>query len=180
MTRPTKRRFSTDRRGNAAVEFALIAPVLMAFYFAVVEISMLLTADRKVTSVTAAIGDLIAQTDDVDAAEVNAIFDVASAIMRPLDSSAIELRVTSIAMDMTGSVGITWSRARGTPPLACGATVPLPTGVLTPGQSIVIAEVSYTYAPPIGHFLTGDVELTDVFYLRPRKSLQVSFTPTQC
>lgn len=174
------RRFSTDRRGNASVEFAFIAPVLLIFYFGVVEISLLLTADRKITAVAAAVGDLIAQTDETDAAEVNAIFDVAAAIMQPLASNAVEVRVTSLAMSLNGDVGVTWSRARNTPPLACNATVNVPAGVLTPGQSVIITEVSYTYAPPIGQMITGDIILSDMFFLRPRKSLQVEFNPAQC
>jgi len=174
------RRFCADRRGNASVEFAFIAPVLLIFYFGVVEISLLLTADRRITSVTAAVGDLIAQTSDTDAAEVDAIFDVAAAIMQPLDSNAVEVRVTSLAMSMNGDVGVTWSRARNTTPRACDATVTVPANVLTPGQSVIITEVSYTYIPPIGHMLTGDIVLSEMFFLRPRKSLQVEFHPAQC
>ena len=41
---------------------------------------------------------------------------------------------------------------------------------------MVISEVSYTYNPPVGHFITGNIELSERFFLRPRKSLQVTKT----
>jgi hypothetical protein len=52
--------------------------------------------------------------------------------------------------------------------------------VLSPNQSVILAEVFYTYEPPLGHFLTGDIELTDTFYLRPRRSVEVKLEPAQC
>lgn len=174
------KRFDRDSRGSATVEFALIVPVLITFYFGVVELSLLLSADRKVTSVASAIGDLVAQTDETNAAEMEAIFDAADAIMQPLDVSGMELRVTSISMDFDGDVEVTWSKSRNTSAMACGATVTTPAGVLTPGQSVIYAEVAYVYTPPIGELLLGDIRLEDGFFLRPRQSVEVDYQPAMC
>jgi hypothetical protein len=38
---------------------------------------------------------------------------------------------------------------------------------------VIVAEVSYTYTPPVGEFLTGGLTMQDTFYLRPRRSLTV-------
>jgi Flp pilus assembly protein TadG len=178
---PTRARaFRADRRGTASIEFAFIAPILIVMYYGVVELSLAIEASRKVTSTASAVGDLVAQTDRITPAEVSAIFDAADAIMQPLDTAPIEIRVSAIRMAMDSDIEVIWSRARNTTPYGCGATLTPPDAVLTPGQSIVIAEVSYNYVPPIGELLTGVIRLEDTFYLRPRQSLEVTMQPVQC
>ncbi len=174
------RHWRSDTRGVSAVEFALVAPILFLFYFASIEISLMLSVDRKVTNVASAVGDLVAQDDLVDADEMEAVFAAAGAIMNAANAEALELRVTNVAMDMDGDIGVTWSYARGFSPLACGSVVAIPDGLLTPGQSVVLAEARLDYTPPIGDIVTGPVVLRDEFYLRPRRSAEVVFNPDPC
>ena len=174
------RAFGCDRRGTASIEFAFIAPVLVLFYFALVDLSLALEAKRKVSTSASVIGDLIAQTEKIDATELQAIFDAADAVMQPLDIGEIAVRITSAVMDFDDSIEVAWSKSLNTSANACGAAVSTPEGVLTPGQSVIISEVTYTYTPPIGQFLTGAIELTETFYLRPRQSLEVDFEPNPC
>lgn len=178
--RNDRKSFRSDRRGTATIEFAFIAPILILFYFAVVELSLLLEASRKVSTTTSVIGDLVAQTDETTPQELNAILDAADAVMQPLSVAGMEIRVTSARMDLDGDIEVTWSVARNTSAHACGAALAPPEQVLTPGQSVIIAEVAYDYHPPIGELVTGDVRLEDVFYLRPRRSLEVKVDPEQC
>lgn len=187
------RRARGDRRGVTAVEFALIAPVLISFYVCCVEISLMLQADRKVTSVASAVGDLVAQDDRVSADEIDDIFTVARAIMVPFDSTWMRMRVSSIGMDTDGTTHVRWSRGRNISEFACDSQIETPDGLLAPGQSVVMAEVQYDYDSPItglvkgvmGMFentaaLDGEYFLEDLFYLRPRRSAEVSFNPDPC
>ncbi|MAC38359.1 MAG: pilus assembly protein TadE, partial [Oceanicaulis sp.] len=54
-------RFWRDCRGLSAVEFALIAPVMILLYLGAVDLSLVLSIDRKVTSAASALADLVAQ-----------------------------------------------------------------------------------------------------------------------
>lgn len=177
---PCARRFGRDRRGTASIEFALIVPLLITMYFGVAELSMAIQASRKVASTASAVGDLVAQADRVTPADVDAIFAAADAIMQPLDDAPMEIRVTSLRMDSNGATRVRWSRAKNTTPHACGAGVTAPGTVLSPGQSVIIAEVRYDYAPPIGQMITGVINMGDVFYLRPRQSLETRMFPPPC
>jgi Flp pilus assembly protein TadG len=174
------RRFGADRRGTASIEFAFIAPTLILMYFAVAELSLGIQASRKVGSTTSAVGDLVAQADKVTVADIDTIFQAADAIMQPLDDDPMQIRVSSIRMELNGDIRVRWSRARNTTPYACNSTVSPPDAVLSPGQSIILAEVSYAYQPPIGYLLTGAIDMDEVFYLRPRQSLEVRMLPAQC
>jgi len=54
-------RTALDQRGVAAVEFAFIAPVMLIFYFGMVEISLAVEADRNLSHAASLVGDLTAQ-----------------------------------------------------------------------------------------------------------------------
>ncbi len=182
MTRPMNtllRRFARSRRGVSLLEFALIAPILVTFYFASVELSVMLSVDRKATQVASTIGDLVAQDDVINQDEINDVFAAAAAVMEPWTAGDIAMRVTSLQMDTNGDVHVRWSEAHGTglSPFSCGDTVPVPTNLLDTNQTIVRADVLRPYESTITPFLDATYDLTDTFYLRPRRSLEVMFDP---
>lgn len=52
-----------DRRGVAAIEFALIVPIMSAMFIGAVELSQVITVDRRVTQVASATADLVARAE---------------------------------------------------------------------------------------------------------------------
>ena len=55
-------RFGRDRRGVSAVEFALLAPIMIGLYLSGVEISEGISIDRKVTLTAGAMANLASQS----------------------------------------------------------------------------------------------------------------------
>ena len=55
----------TDRSGLAAVEFAMIFPIMVVMYFGVVEFSSAIAVDRKATQVARTLADLTSQKASV-------------------------------------------------------------------------------------------------------------------
>ena len=68
--------FSKDEKGVSAVEFALILPLMIVLLFGVIELSSLLTVDRKMTSVTSTVADLVAQDNIVDTGELENLYQI--------------------------------------------------------------------------------------------------------
>ena len=89
-------RFRRDQRGVAAVEFALIAPVLIAMYFGLAEYCQAMMADRKATHVASSIGDLVAQSDQVTAADLADIFAIGKPLIAPFPTTDLKIRVASV------------------------------------------------------------------------------------
>ncbi len=56
------RGFSRDTRGVAAVEFALILPLLLLLYIGSVEATLLYTTDRGVATIASTVADLVARS----------------------------------------------------------------------------------------------------------------------
>ena len=166
-------RFRRDREGVSAVEFALIAPVMVLLYLGMVEISMALSVDRKVTNSASALADLVAQDDVITDGEMVDILNAGAAIIAPFDADDYSVRISSVSMSLVGEVEIDWSDAQGMPARAAGSQPTLPAGILSPGRSVVWVEVAYSYNAPFRE-ITGDFDIEEEFFLRPRQSLTVS------
>src|SRR3569623_1736057 len=63
-------RLRTDQRGASAVEFAMIAPLMLMFYFGLTELCQAMLAERRVSHVASAVGDLVTQTDKLTPADL--------------------------------------------------------------------------------------------------------------
>jgi len=168
------RSFGRDKGGVAALEFALILPFMALLYFGAIEISLMISADRKVTQTASSIADLVARTDTISTAGMSDVFDAADALFAPYSTSIAQLRVTSL-VDTGGVAKVDWSQARNAPARAKGETVKLDDGVLPTGGSVIMAEVVYPYSSVLGIFMKDGVSLHETFFLRPRNSDKVEF-----
>ncbi len=182
---PRLRRMGGDRRGVTAVEFALIAPVLVALYLGSVELSFMMAADRKVTTASSALGDLTARSLIIDDAEMDAIFEAARLIFQPLDVNEARLRISSLQDDQANDQTLVlWSDVRPALtgqqledrpegvflPHEEGGTIEVPDNVIIPNGTVIYAEVEFDFDPPIGLQFTADRTLRNEFFLRPRRT----------
>ena len=76
-------RFRRDCEGVAALEFALIAPIMIMLFVGTLEVSAAVSVNRKVSRISSVVGDLVTQSDKLTADEVDKIMAVSSDIMRP-------------------------------------------------------------------------------------------------
>ena len=172
------KRFRKDTRGVAAMEFALIAPAMLAMYFGLAELTLGMMAERRASHATAVIADLVAQSTQVNAAEVSDILAVGGAILKPLPAAPLKMRISSVKADNAGSPKVVWSRGNGLTALSAGATpTGFPAGLLAAGDSVIMAETTYTYTSPLQQVMPDPVTFNRKFYLRPRKSPEVSWVP---
>lgn len=163
-----------DETGVSAVEFAFIAPVMVMIYFACIELSTMMMADRRVTNAASTLGDLVARDIVVDNAELTDIFAATDMIFQPSSGAQARMRVSCI-YDDAGVAKVRWSDARGVGISAYtnNQTVSIPAGILPSGGSIIMAETSFDYRSSIGYFIQTDKTLSDVFFLRPRRTDEV-------
>ncbi|MBX3481493.1 MAG: pilus assembly protein [Caulobacter sp.] len=165
------RRLARDKRGVSAVEFALIAPVLIAFYFGLAELTQAMMAERRASHTASSVGDLVAQSTQISDATLSDIFSIGKTIISPFPTTTLKMRVSSVVADASLSPKVAWSSGDGMTPLSKGATASVPSGLLTvAGDSVIISEASYSYDSPVDFFVPQAVTFNKVFYLRPRKS----------
>jgi len=170
------RRFGCDARGLAAVEFALIVPLMLTLYFGTLETSDALTASRRVTNVAQTAADLVAQVTTVSSSDLTDIFAASTAILTPFDTSAVKITISSVVADSSNKTTVAWSSTYNGTARITNSAVTLPTGLTSANTSVIMAEVTYTYTSPIATFITGPIVMTETAYLRPRRSVTVAKT----
>jgi len=162
------RGFVVATSGLAALEFALILPLLVGLYLGGFEVSEAFMINRKVTHTTSALGDLVAQAEEISDTDIGNILDASAAILNPYPSDLATMIVSGVMIDDEGVATVVWSDSRNVTAREVGTTISLPLGVIQLETFIVMAEVAYQYTPTFGHTFTGVVTLSDTFYLRPR------------
>ena len=100
-----------DRRGVAAVEFALLLPVMALLYFGAVELTQGLMTQQRVAHAASAIGDLATQSSSVTSAGLSDFFTAGQAIMYPYATTTLGMRLSSLTADANGRPS-RWSGAR--------------------------------------------------------------------
>lgn len=168
-------KFCKNEDGVAALEFALTLPLLTILYFGMIEISLLVEADRRVTATTSTIADLVARTPEVNYCEIDDIFYASSRIIKSSDANLVKMRITSIAEDPnSGKAKVEWSQGRGGQTgHASGTEMTVEKGIMPTNGSVILAEVEYTYDTPFQYIVKSTSKLSKRFYLRPRQSEKV-------
>lgn len=167
------RQFRAAKRGVSAIEFALIAPVMILIYFACIELSFMMILDRKVTSSASSLGDLVARAASIDDNEMDDIFEATRMIFQPNPIADARMRVSSL-YDDDGTAKVAWSEGRNFSPYSVDATITVPDGIVPEGGSVIFAEVEYDYDSTLGYFFSTTKTLSDEFYLRPRRTDRVA------
>lgn len=189
-------RFRKDKKGLAAVEFALILPLLITLFFGVVEISMMLSARAIVSNVASVTADLVAQKSAVTASDMTNVFTAASAILYPNSLNNATIEVYSIVDDNNSTGKVAWSCKKvGTGAATTGPTTP-PAGstggdMIKAGNfdangvpqyggsgSVIIGKITYNYSSPTSKIVAGTTPMTNIFYARPRRVAVIAAPPS--
>ncbi|WP_269930876.1 TadE/TadG family type IV pilus assembly protein [Aminobacter sp. HY435] len=179
--------FARDKRGVAAVEFALIAPLLMALYFLTMEVSQAIETNKKVSRVGSMVADLITQQQTIKSSEVDAVMKIGESILQPYSRSTGKIVITAVEItaDAPPRAQVAWSRK-----LVNGVTtINVPAGTITnvpdalriAGSFLIRVESDLDYKPvltwaaenkaAIGLAASFDsISMGEIYYLRPRMS----------
>lgn len=156
--------------GLAAVEFALILPILVMLWIGGVEVTQALSVDRRLNNLASAIGDLVARSKIVTWGDVDSIFQIAPGAMYPFSVTGLQMRVTAVNIDASKNAKVAWSRAKGTTtyPDNQAMNSVVPALLRVENTQVIVAEVFHTYKPTVGYVLTGNVPLNDRMFFVPR------------
>lgn len=164
------RRAAADERGAAAIEFALILPVLFVLHVSAAEALEAYQAQRNVAHIASAMGDIVARERIVTSAELDDVFTASNAMIYPFPNLAVQQRISSLSANAAGSVSVDWTAKSG---WSGSSPASVPNGYLGPNESVIVTDVIYDYKPTFGLFLPATIRFTRHAYVRPRLTTKV-------
>lgn len=184
------RKFAGNRRGVAAIEFALIAPLLLAMYFVTMEIAPAIDANKKVGRAASMIADLVTQQQSISSSEVEAIMAIGEATLRPYSRTNLKVIITAIEItdEDAPQVKVVWSRqmidGAFSRDAAKGEVTTVPATLKVRNSFLVRVQSELDYRPMItwtadqkaatGLLAAFDkINMKETYYLRPRMSSSI-------
>lgn len=172
-----------DRQGVAAIEFALVVPLMLAMCLVTWELALAIDTSRKVGRAGSTIGDLIAQQPKMSPSELEGITEMGGGIIQPYNRSDPTIVVTALeTVEDAGAIktNVAWSYKYGSGTLEGDPTI-IPEQLRTPGSFIIRVDSILDYLPVISW--EGGKEavlglkasrpvysMGETYYLRPRVS----------
>jgi Flp pilus assembly protein TadG len=196
MMRPALQRAVThrlpgldDRRGSAAIEFALLFPMMLALFFGSFEVTNLLMLNLKLTAATEDAANLLAQTrstnNNVTTSELSNLSTAATMEMAPYSAapySTAGLQLAFASVNFTTASGpatLLWHyELNSAPAVVLNQTVLETLNNGTTSDSAIIVSSQIAYTSPLSWVLGTSYTLTDTAYNRPR--YVTSITCTSC
>ncbi|WP_152047773.1 TadE/TadG family type IV pilus assembly protein [Aureimonas psammosilenae] len=197
------KRFLADRRGIAALEFVLIAPIMILLLGSLPDVVGVVSAAKQATKLAETMGQLVSQAKvTLTENDINQILNAAPLVdpdilsyARAADvavENAASITITSVAFTPIGNscattcqyeAGVVFSRTlsgtvRECGKLSAGSTnspTTLPAEVFS-ANSIVVVDVETHFKPFATSFLTGEVSFKRSSYFRPRYLENVTST----
>ena len=177
--------WTQNAEGVAAIEFALLAPMISLLFVGAVEMSQALTVDRRAQQIASATADLVARANaTITSMEMSDIMRVGGYLMLPYSSTPLQTTVRNITSSPTSATTTKQSwycsynlSGSGATTCACNVTAyTLPSGLISTNDSVVVTEVKYNYTPLIFDTImtrtfsrTGSYYvLSKVAYAKPR------------
>ncbi|MGE0282028.1 MAG: TadE/TadG family type IV pilus assembly protein [Rhizobiaceae bacterium] len=173
-----------DRRGIAAVEFAIIVPLLLAMYFVTLEAGQGLDTNKKLGRVASIVADLVTQEPAVVKDDLNAILQIGSAILQPYSRSKPSIYIAGIQLDGANPPTATVKWYRSLINGATGKVEPspqpvIPTSLKIPNTFLVRVYTTLDYKPVIAWSATDKsglgftspftgIKMEETYYLRAR------------
>jgi Flp pilus assembly protein TadG len=169
--------FARARRGAAAIEFAILVPVLLLLYLGGFEITQALSTYRKLTDTTTEIANIVSQYAGLSAANITSIFDASTQIMTPRSAASLTIVLSEVSTDASSNPTVTWSQAyNGAVALTQGAAVAMPAGLAMPNTSYILVQTTYRYTPTIGAAYVKPIPMNNSIYMLPRRSPTIAYT----
>ncbi|TPL10895.1 pilus assembly protein [Mesorhizobium sp. B2-4-14] len=183
--------FWCNRRGVAAVEFALIVPILLILYFMTMEASQAIETSKKVSRIGSMVADLVTQQPTIVKADLDAIMQIGTSTIQPYNRSTPNITITAIQVttDTPPKVLVAWSRkvANGVNSVgaAAGSAATVPTTLNVAGTFLIRVDSTLGYQPIISWTadtqqklgltaaLANGISMGETYYLRPRRSLTI-------
>jgi Flp pilus assembly protein TadG len=175
----TAAKFRSSRHGVAAVEFALIVPVMLLLLLGTFEVSQAIAAKRKAVLTASTVANIVTQYTNISASQTMPdILNASASVLIPFSSNNAIVVVSCISIDAQGIAKIAWSQALPSGDArTVGQIVTVPAALDVPSTSLIFGETTYAYTPVVDFMNLGTSNLYSSVYMLPRSATTITLGP---
>jgi len=174
------RRYKRSERGVAAVEFALVSPILFLLLLGGVEVGRYILVHQKAEKMAYSVSDVVSQLEAVTSGDVDVMFGAVTELMNPYDNFTTygTLYLSSVHKDPADAdQTIRWQCQGGGSLVAnsrvgdvnSGGAATLPGNLaLEDDDNVIVSEVVYTYQPILTWYKIQNITIYKSAMFRPR------------
>jgi Flp pilus assembly protein TadG len=180
------RHFLGEDRAIAAVEFALILPLMLFLFVGVAQVGQAIEISRKVTVTTRIVTDLVTQYSSLSCSTLNTILAASAEVIAPYSSSNLAITVSQIqtksskaTMQWTASLSSNGTIACSTP----SSNFTLPSALVQSSSTAsyyIYGQVTYSFTPVLGYKIIGTIPIYDQIYMSPRLTTCIQYNSQSC
>jgi Flp pilus assembly protein TadG len=165
-------------KGIAAIEMAFIMPFMLLIYFGMMDVTGLVTFNRKVTAAASTVGDLVAaQRTNILLSQVSDFYNGAYMITQPTVAADVRLELYGYRM-VGGSPTRIWKTNNGNG-TACTGTIDTSnmSTLMASGNDLVVSRACIIYTPYLAAIMGNSIigaasfNIGQTIMLRPRSTL---------
>ncbi len=167
-----------NKDGVVSIEAALLFPVMILLLLGMIDITMLLSVQRKATVATSAIVDLVTQQSTaVSKNQIDQFIAAVDTILQPYTSQDVKIELFNYRPSGS-NVNLNWQHARG----SCGG---MPSNMTTAElkkltaeeNDILVGRVCVSFTPIVGYVLGKTaISVDDAVAQRPRQGKTLNCT----
>lgn len=170
--------FGSKKDGVVSIEAALLFPFMILLLLGMIDVTVMLSAQRKATVATSAVVDLTTQAAAaVDKAQLDQFIAAVDAILKPYNAQDVKIELFNYRPSGS-NVQLEWQHARG----SCGG---MPSNfsatelkkLTAEGNDILVGRVCLNFKPIVGYVLgTAAIKVEDAVAQRPRQGRALDCT----
>ncbi|HWK40237.1 MAG TPA: TadE/TadG family type IV pilus assembly protein [Hyphomicrobium sp.] len=172
-----------DTSANSAIEFALLAPLVLLMLLGTIEAGRAINIERHFTSAVQTAGDLVAREEFLGTSKagaqtnLDAMMQSIRHLMQPYNSDGLAIGIFSVQASSknAGDTKVIWNYAyknKKAVPGECSSYT-LPNHLVEKGGSVIVVDAEYTYDSIFGRLVPGFGALSlfkDKSFHSPRNS----------
>src|SRR6185436_17480561 len=155
IRRRVGRGFLVATDGIAAVEFALLLPLLLLGLFGTIELGTAIVIKSKLRTAASTVAEIANQYTTIQNSDMTGILGAAAAIITPYNVSNTSVVISEITINSQGNATVTWSDALNGTARTTGSSIAVPSGIAIANTVLLLGEARYLYTPAFGYAMTG-------------------------
>lgn len=168
LYRFSPKRWMREEGGVAAVEAALLFPVMLTLLLGMIDIGNAILSNQKTITASQVAADLIARKETVSTSDINEAVEAARLAIEPFPTSTFGIDIVSLRFDDNGAPQVVWRETRN---MTANDNAVASTALIgEPGEGMVIVSVVFRYDPVFAGFVFDEIPMEEVAFVRGRKS----------